>query len=580
VTLEDIPDRLPHRASWQAMILHKLQTTARKLLWQPGRVQRLFGSLKNIWKNLTLTRVAFAVVIVPTLFYLYDETTHHVLIIDSINLPQDTSKNGFTSAVMVNQVGDALRRMEAATRTQMNKDSVRLPQEAVSPPSIEVPGAKFGINDLVAILRSIFRIYPQRITGDVVFPQAQLAPIPTLENYVCDNASSLAGGPVAIATVYATSARHLGTSSVRFVVPRDDLDGLVQCTAEVVLMEVNPYILALYKEQQGKYEASLRIIEKMLEEPALKDGVKIAAYILQGIVRSDQKNYTQAEDSFQKAIEIDQERRRWYSHPAPPHAADAYNNWGNMLEDRKQYNKAIEKYQMAIELDPKDAMAYENWGISIDDQNLDGDATKYQAAIEKLQTAIKLEPKSAFAYLNLAVIIAKQNSYQHNEVGQYRAAKEYQAAIKTFQKSIELDPRIAHAHKNLGDVYLTGQEYGQADTEFRKATELEPKYADAFSGWGTVFLAQQNYPEAIGKYRKAIELDPENEEAYNNWGAALEEWDKSDRDAIARNQEKLNHNRNDAAARTALAATHDQQTKRREAQKEFDKIPAPAPDQE
>jgi tetratricopeptide (TPR) repeat protein len=540
------------------MILHKLQTTARKLLWQPGRAQRLFGSLKNVGKNLTLTRVAFAVVIVPTLFYLYDETTHHVLIIDSINLPQDTSKNGFTSAVMVNQVGDALRRMEAATRTQMNKDSVRLPQEAVSPPSIEVPGAKFGINDLVAILRSVLRIYPQRITGDVVLPQAQPAPIPNLEIYACDNASSFAGGPVAIATIYATSARRARTSSVRFVVPRDDLDGLVQCTAEVVLLQVNPYILALYKEQQGKYDASLRIIEGMLEEPSLKDGVRIAAYILRGIVLSDQKNYPQAEDSFQKAIEIDRERRRWYNHPAPPHAADAYNNWGNMLEDRKDYNKAIEKYQMAIELDPKDAKAYENWGIAIDDQNLDGDANKYQAAIEKLQIAIKLDPNSAFAYLNLANVIDKQNYYKHkDEVEQYRAAKEYQAAIETFQKSIELDPGNAYAHKNLGEVYFNGQEYGEAGAEFRKATELDPKYADAFSGWGVVFSLQQNYPEAIGKFRKAIELDPKNEEAYKNWETGLRLW-----------KEKLNHNKNDAAARNALA----------EATKEFKNIQDPAQD--
>jgi tetratricopeptide (TPR) repeat protein len=553
--------------------------TARKWIWPPGRAQRLSDALKDSLKSLTLTRVTFAVFLLPTVLYLYDETTHHVLILDSINLPPDISKNGFTSAVMANQVGDAMRRIEAATRTQMKKDKVRLPQEAVTPPSIEVPGAKIGINDLVAVLRSVFRIYPQRINGDVVLAQAPPAAVPGLDTYHCDNGTPEAGGPVAIATVYATSAKRPGTSSVRFVVPRDDPDGLVQCTAEAVLLQVNPYVLALYKEQQRSYDASLRITERMLEDPSLSTSVKIAAYILRGIVFSDEKNDAQAEESFQRAIEIDRERWRWYNHPAPPHAADAYNNWGNMLEDREEYDKAIEKYKMAIQLDPKDATAFENWGIALDEQNPDGDAAKYHAALEKLETSIRLDPTSPLSYMNLAVVLDKQNNNQHADVGPYRAAHEYQAAIESLQKSIALDPRNAHAHKNLGDVYLNGQEYWKADAEFRKATELNPKYADAFSGWGTVFLAQQNYAEAVSRYQKAIELDPNND-GYKNWKAALEEWDDVNRDAIARAQEKLKQNKKDGAAQKALAEAHDQQARWREAQKQFERIPARPPDHE
>jgi superkiller protein 3 len=553
------------------MILLKLQATARKLLWPPGRAQRLYGFLKNVSKNLTLTQVAFAVVFVPTLFYLYDETTHHVLIVDSINLPED--KNGFTSAVMVNQIGDALRRIEAVTRTQMNKDSVRLPQEAVSPPAIEVPGAKLGINDLVAILRSVFRIYPQRITGDLVLSQIEPPRISNMDTYRCDNVSPPAEGPVAVAVIYATSAGRSHNSSVRFVVPHDDMDGLVQCTAEVVLKQVNPYVLAVYKKQQGNGHASLQIIDEMLQDPSLEKGIQIAAYILQGNILSDQKNYAKAEASFQKAIESDRDRRHWYSHPSPPHAADAYNSWGNMLEDRKDYNEAIKKYQMALALDPKDAMVYDDWGVAIDDQNQGHDPEKYQAAIEKFQAAIKLDPKSANAYLNWAIVIDKQNRNQKGEP--YRAAKEYPAAIEKFQTSIRLDPRDAVAHKNLGDVYHNGGEYEEADAEYRKATELDSKYAIAFKSWADVFLEQRDYPEAVDRYQKAMQLDA-NDKTYNNWGAALEDWGNSDRDALASDREKLRHNAHDAAARKDLAEAQDQQKKLLEAQKQFDKIHAPA----
>ena len=559
------------------MIVFSLQRTARKLLWPPGSGQRISGALKKVLKSFTLTRVTFAVFLVPTILYLYDETTDHVLILDSINLPEEMSKEGFTSAVMAEQVSDAMRRMEAATRTQLKKDKVRLPQEAVSPPSIEIPGAKIGINDLVAVLRSVFRIYPQRITGDLVIEKTAPAQVVGEEMYVCDNVAPVAGGPVAIATVYASSAKGAGASSVRFIVPRDDLDGLVQCTAEAVLMQMNPYVLALYKEQRGNFDASLRITDRMLEDSSLSSSVKIAAYILRGIVFADEKNDALAEDSFRTAIEMDRERWHWYNHPAPPHAADAYDNWGNMLDDRKQFDKAIEKYQMAIQLDGKDATAYQNWGLAIDDQNLNGDGAKYRAAVEKLETAIRLDPKSALAFLNLSAVLDKQNQNQHSEAGPYRAAPEYQEAIEYLQKSIELDPENAHAHKNLGDVYLNGQEYWKADAEFRQATELNPKYADAFSGWGTVFLAQSKYPEAINKYKKAIEFDPDND-AVNNWKAALEEWGDASRDALARSEDKLNHTRQDSAAHSAVTEAREQQAKWQQAQKEFDTIAARSSD--
>ncbi len=564
------------------MILHEWQMTARKWLWQPERAHRLLASLKNLAKDLTLTQVAFALVLVPTLLYLYDETTHHVLVIDSINLPPDLSKNGFTSAVMVNQVGAAIRHIEATTQSQMKKDNVRLPQEAVATPSIEVPGTKLGINDLVAILRSVFRFYPQRITGDIVFPQsqtplAQPALIPSREKYACDSAPSLAQVPVAVATVYATSPRGGGTSSVRFVVPRDDMDGLAQCTAEVVLLQVNPYILAVYKRQQGKEETALHILDQLLQQPSLEDGLKTAAYILQGDILADQKSYAKAEASFQKAIEIDRARRRWYNHPSPPHAADAYNSWGNMLEDRKDYTGAIEKYQMAIQLDPTDAMVYDDWGVAIDDQNQNRDPAQDKAAIDKFQMAIKLNPKDATAYLNWAEVIDEQNPNQ--EGAPYRAAKQYQAAIDKLQTSITLDPGGAPVHKVLGDIYRHGQEYEQADAEYQKAAELDPQYSTAFRSWGDLFLVQQRYPEAIERYQKSMQLDPAYK-TYSNWGAALKGWDELNHAALASNQAKLKHDPKDSAARKALAEARDQQEKLLEARKQFDQLTIPDQTQE
>jgi tetratricopeptide (TPR) repeat protein len=550
---------------------------------QRGGITRLLDSLKFVLKQCTVKRIALVVFVLPALFYLYDEATHSVLVIDPIKLPDGFGKDGFSSDVMSNRIGDAIRYMEESAQTKLKKEKLRSLQDEALTPDVEVPGVKDAVKQVVDITRGVFNIYPKHITSDLVVSQASAPLHKNLDTAICNDAKLADKQRAAIITVYASQKRDR-SPAVTVAVPADDLDGLAQCAAEIVLREVNPYVLAVYKSQQDHSDSSLQILEGIIQDPAQDSSALIAALIFKGNVLSQQKDYENAESNYAQAIEIDGERRRWYNNPKfapsflalpPPHAADVYNSWGNMFEDKGDYPKAIEYYQKAVKFDPANAMAYTNlgnvaeakheyakaieefeqairvdprfaaayvsWGNVIDERNVNSDPEQYKAAIERYQAAIKSDPKVPESYKNWGDVLTKQAKFD-DAIAKYRKATElnpkypgaylgwgkalykqheYPQASEKYQKAIELDPKYADAYLNWGDVLYDQQQYPEAIRKYQKAIEIHPNSADAYLNWGIVLTTQQKYPEAITRFQKAIELDPQSADAYLRWGIVL-----------------------------------------------------------
>ena len=71
----------------------------------------------------------------------------------------------------------------------------------------------------------------------------------------------------------------------------------------------------------------------------------------------------------------------------------------------------IEKYEQAVSLKPDDALAYNNWGSSLDNLGLASTGaeaiTYYKQAIEKYEQAVSLKPDYADAYSNYCGILLR-----------------------------------------------------------------------------------------------------------------------------------------------------------------------------
>jgi Tfp pilus assembly protein PilF len=367
--------------------------TRRRPVWQPSRLSRLKAFLKDTLGRITFGRVALAIFVLPLLFYVYREVTRDVLIIDPFTVPKHFEEAGLTGEVMANRIGDTLHQIEIATQTRMKKDNLASLREEGSVPDVEIPGTKLGLKTIVDVTRAVFGVYPKHISGDIVVPVVT----PT----------KVGSAPVqqqATVTVYLTQGRSR-SAGVRVVVAADDLGLLVQSTAETALEQVNPYVLAAYRDEHGEHEKAIEIVERIIQDPSEDILHKTAACSLWGLVLEEQKKYDEAIAKYRKAIELD------------PKSALAYDDWGSVLDEQKKYDEAIAKYQKAIELDPKSAPAYDGWGLVLEEQK------KYDEAIAKYQKAIELDPKSAPAYTAWGSVLEEQKKYDE-AIAKYQKARE------------------------------------------------------------------------------------------------------------------------------------------------------------
>jgi len=456
----------------------------RRPVWQPSRLSRLNAFVKATLRKISLGRLALAIFVLPILLYVYREVTRDVLIIDPFTVPKNFEAAGLTSEVMANRIGDALHQIEIATESRMKKDNLTSLRDEGSTPDVEIPGTKLGLKTAVDITRTLFGIYPEHISGDIVVPVNNPA-----------NAELPPAKQQATVTFYVTQGRNR-SAPVSIVVAADDVEKLVQRTAETALGQVNPYVLAAYREEHREYEEAIGIVERMMQDPSEDRLHKEAALYLWGLALDSQKKYDEAIAKYQKAIEFD------------PKDAFAYNGWGFSLKNQKKYDEAIAKFRKAIELDPKYAYPYNGWGFVLLNQK------RYDEAIAKYQKALELDPKFASPYDGWGHVLYDQ--------------KKYDEAIAKYQKAIELDPKFAIPYNNWGVVLYSQQKYEEAIAKYQKAIDLDPKLANTYNNWGNALLNQKKYDEAVAKYQKAIELDPKFALPYANWAIVLRAQGRND----------------------------------------------------
>ena len=412
------------------------------------------------------------VLVVPLLIYVFREVTHDALIVDPFTVPKRFQEAGLTPEVVANRISDAVRQIEITTQTRMKKDNLASFQDEGHIPGVEIPGTNIALKTVVDVTRTVLGIYPRHVGGDIVTQGTGPADVQSQ----------------AAVTLYFTQGRNR-SRAISLVVSGSDVAVLVQRTAEIVLGEVNSYVLAAYREEHGQFDQSVEIVQRIAQDPSQDGGHISAAYNLWGVVLDDQEKYDEACAKYRKAVDF-----------APKNPA-AYYNWGVALQKQKKYGEAGAKYRKAIELDPTDADAYANWGDVLDDQG------RYDDACARYQKAVDLDPKKAATYYNWGVVLQE--------------LKKYDDACAKYQKAIDLDPKDADFYAAWANVLDDQGKYDEARAKYQSAAALAPKDAAIQYNWGIVLQEQKQYDEACAKYRKAAELDPADADAYANWGSVL-----------------------------------------------------------
>src|SRR4029077_8137732 len=175
------------------------------------------------------------------------------LVIDPFSVPKRIEESGLTPDVVSNRIGDAFHQMESNAQTQLKKDNLTLLRDEGSMPDVEIPGTKLSLKTMVEVTRAILGIHPKHVSGDIV---------------ALTNGESSTTKPKLKITVYFTQ-KGSRTQAGSLMINTDDVDKLAQAGAEIILEQIDPYILAVYRYDHGEGEKAVALVQRIVQDPSL-----------------------------------------------------------------------------------------------------------------------------------------------------------------------------------------------------------------------------------------------------------------------------------------------------------------------
>jgi tetratricopeptide (TPR) repeat protein len=222
----------------------------------------------------------------------------------------------------------------------------------------------------------------------------------------------------------------------------------------------------------------------------------------------------------------------------------AYNNLGITLEEQNQPEKALQSYRKAIELKPDYAEAHNNLGMYYYNSH------RLTEAIQEYEEALRLQPNYLAAEINLGNTSIDQNQSEN--------------AIKHYEAALAINPKCALAFYDLGNTYLKLGRTEQAIEHYRKAEQAKMETAELHYNLGIALAQSGKAKEAIEELNSALKFNPSSSQIHNNLGAALLDSGHPD-EAISHFQQALRLGTEDLAVYKNLTDAYLRMNRRSEA---------------
>jgi Flp pilus assembly protein TadD len=141
--------------------------------------------------------------------------------------------------------------------------------------------------------------------------------------------------------------------------------------------------------------------------------------------------------------------------------------------NRGDYKRAFAEAERALSLDPKEANAWDNYGLALFHLG------RYAEAEAAFRRAVELEPESALFWSNLAGALREQGRLD-------------EAERLLLDRALSLDPILPAAHLNLGTVYLLADRPDLAAIHLQEAARL---LSPELAGEAVALLEESRQPE-------------------------------------------------------------------------------------
>jgi superkiller protein 3 len=260
------------------------------------------------------------------------------------------------------------------------------------------------------------------------------------------------------------------------------------------------------KADMEKEIADLEALFEHFEKKLPAEEMREARYMAQGLKAARSREYSEAIEVYQKALDIDEDNPaalnyKWYAY---------YKNG--------QYEEAVETLRRAVAMDPHFAEAFYNLGLAL------WKLEQPDPAIEAIKTAFRLDPgyverarlDPEFKPIrsSMAQRAAARTSRSDDEarlIKEARAAFErhdYPAAIVAYQQALEFNPENTRLASWLGHaLYLEGR-YKEAAGTLERAVKVDPEFAEGHYNLGLALWALGERERGVAELERAFVLDP------------------------------------------------------------------------
>ena len=177
-----------------------------------------------------------------------------------------------------------------------------------------------------------------------------------------------------------------------------------------------------------------------------------------------------------------------------PKDAVAYINFGNVLSAVGDPEKALKFFQKAIELGGGGAAYYSAGALCYESE-------QYDDAKNMFEQALKAGLHSSDNYFMLGMCLVN--------LGNSRLALPY------LQRSVELNDSDSEALFQYGLCLAQQELLDEAILNLKKCVEIDPEHADAYYNLGVAYAFKDNKNDALAMLEKALQIQPDHSLAEN-----------------------------------------------------------------
>jgi len=178
--------------------------------------------------------------------------------------------------------------------------------------------------------------------------------------------------------------------------------------------------------------------------------------------------------------------------------ADAQYWLGRIAFEEKNYDDAEEYFEAAIEANDKVAEYYTWYGNTLG--TIAGDANFFKQGM--LAPKMKSAWEKAVA-LDPSAIDPRESLVQYYLQAPAIAGGSVDKAIEIANQIVKLKP--AEGHRQLGNIYLREKKTVEAEKEFIAMAKADPTYTSALANF---YLTQKQYDKAFNLFEEALKKNP------------------------------------------------------------------------